>query len=60
MVDSAVANRLFDTKPNLTWEETIGKHIRRGYSGDALYREIINASQRNNADVNKALGILPK
>jgi hypothetical protein len=43
----------------MTWEQVVSKYAKR-YSGNALYQEIINASQRSNADVNKLLDVLPK
>jgi hypothetical protein len=31
------------TKQNFTWAEIVGEYIGRGFSGDALYEEIIKA-----------------
>jgi filamentous hemagglutinin len=45
--------------PNKTWEQLVMEYESRGFSGDALYEEIINASQRSNPMVNQELGIFP-
>lgn len=59
MIDQVEAQRLFGTRPNMTWEQIVEKYTNRGYSGDTLYQEIIKASQRSNAAVNNALGLNP-
>jgi filamentous hemagglutinin len=53
------ADALFGSNPNMTWEQVVEKYTNRGYSGDELYQEIINASQKSNAGVNSSLGIEP-
>ncbi len=60
MTNKAGAEGLFGSRPNMTWEQIVNKYARRGYSGDALYQEIIKASQRSNADVNNLLAVFPK
>ncbi|AHX12838.1 hemagglutinin [Dyella jiangningensis] len=58
MQDQDLANRLDLTKPNPTWVQTVQKYS-VDYSGDALWQQIINASQRSNDGVNGSLGIDP-
>lgn len=60
MSDRALADELFGTRPNLTWEQIVKKYTDKGFSGDSLYQEIIKAAQRSNDAVNKALNVLPK
>jgi len=57
MSNRNVAEQLFGTKPNMTWEQIIEKYSSQGLSGDALYQEIIKASQRSNSLVNQQFGI---
>ena len=59
MSDRIEANHLNATKPNQTWDQVVNKYSRRGFSGDALWREIINASTRSNSVVNESLGVFP-
>lgn len=58
MADREAAAVLDATRPNLTWEQTVAKYSDK-HKGDDLWNEIINASQRSNADVNKSLGVKP-
>ena len=60
MADRNAASELYKNSPNLTWEQTVEKYSQRGLSGDDLYQEIINASQRSNTGVNQRLGVTPK
>jgi filamentous hemagglutinin len=60
MSNSAGADELFGSKPNMTWENIIKKYSDQGYVGNAPYEEIIKASQRSNAAVNQNLGVFPK
>jgi filamentous hemagglutinin len=48
---------LYKTDPNLTWEQVVQKYSNKGFQGDALYQEIINAAQRSRTSVNQSLGI---
>lgn len=57
MADREKAADLYQNKPNLTWEQVKQKYENRGYSGDALYQQIIESSQRTNPDVNKSFGL---
>ncbi|MEW6342934.1 MAG: PAAR domain-containing protein [Pseudomonadota bacterium] len=58
MIDQDAADELRATRPNLTWDETVAKYS-GDYSGDDLWQQIINASQRSNKQVNQSLGITP-
>ncbi|MDL2274279.1 hypothetical protein LJC34_07060, partial [Oscillospiraceae bacterium OttesenSCG-928-G22] len=57
MENQAKAQGLFRDFPNMTWDEVIIEYSGRGFSGDALYREIIAAAQRSNPRVNSHLGV---
>ena len=50
MIDQDLATHLNATRPNLTWQQTVEK-----YGSD--WQKIIDASQRSNEAVNKALGV---
>jgi filamentous hemagglutinin len=56
MMDREEVARLDAEESNLTWEQVVQKYSSR-YSGDDLWREIINASQRSRVSVNKLLGV---
>ena len=56
MMDRTVANQLAIEQPHLTWDQTIGKYSSE-YSGQELWRQIINSSQRSNPAVNQSLGV---
>lgn len=43
--------------PNMTWEQVVQKYSEKGFQGDSLYQEIINAAQRSRTIVNESLGI---
>jgi hypothetical protein len=58
MMDQVTAAELNATRPNLTWEKTVEKYSPR-FADDELWNQIIGASQRSNANVNKALGVAP-
>ncbi len=60
MSDRVAAEKLFGTKPNMTWDQVVKKYTEQGFTGDALYQEIINAAQRSNPAVNQSLGVFPK
>ncbi len=57
MADRVEAESLAKTNPNLTWEQTVQKYSDKGFNGDELWQEIINASQRSRSSVNKSLGL---
>ncbi|WP_281814829.1 hypothetical protein [Vallitalea longa] len=57
MSNRELAQHLNKTRPNLTWEQVVDRYTRRGYSGEDLYNEIINSSQRTNKEVNKMFNI---
>jgi filamentous hemagglutinin len=60
MSNQQAAEELFSAKPNKTWEQLVREYESRGFSGNALYEEIIRASQRSNVEVNRNLGVFPK
>jgi hypothetical protein len=60
MYDRVAADRLFGTKPNMTWEQIVQKYTKKGLQGDSLYREIIKASQRSDHVVNEKFGMFKK
>ncbi len=57
MANRNAAEELMKTNPNLTWNDVIQKYTNKGYSGDELYKEIIEASTRSRQSVNKSLGL---
>ncbi|MBO8172918.1 MAG: hypothetical protein H0Z33_13645 [Bacillaceae bacterium] len=57
MADRKLAQKLMDTDPNLTWDDVVKKYSNKGYSGDELWQEIIEASTRSRPSVNKNLGL---
>ena len=57
MADRQAAEALNKSDPNMTWEEIVNKYISKGFSGDELYQEIINSSQRSRQSVNESLGL---
>ena len=57
MADRELAESLYKTDPNLTWEQLIQKQINKGYTGDDIYKAIIESSQRSRKSVNKSLGL---
>ena len=60
MSNCVKAAKLIGTKPNMTWEQVVKKYTNKGFTGDALYQEIIKAAQRSNPAINRLLGIFPK
>jgi len=54
MIDTNLAQNL---KPSSTWNEIVQRYVDRGFSGDALWQEIINSSMRTNPSVNAIFGI---
>jgi filamentous hemagglutinin len=59
MADREAAALLDVNNPNQTYEQIYNKYAGLGFEGDALFQEIINASQRSNPIVNELLGIVP-
>lgn len=57
MADRVSADRLIREEPNMTWEQMIETRKARGYSGDDIYRSILNISQKTRASVNKQYGL---
>ena len=60
MTNRDLANSLFGSRPNMTWDEVVQKYTDKGYGGDELYQEIIKAALRSNPSVNQYLGVFPK
>lgn len=44
MADKKLAESLYKTDPNRTWEEMIQKQLDKGLTGDDIYKEIIASS----------------
>ena len=57
MADRKLAESLYKTDPNRTWEEIVQRQIDKGLTGDDIYKEIIDSSQRSRKTVNKSLGL---
>ena len=57
MLDQQLAESLFRTDPNLTWDQIIQKQVAKGLSGDDIYREILESSQRSRTSVSQSLGL---
>jgi RHS repeat-associated protein len=57
MADRELAEKLMREEPNLAWEQVVQKAMNRGYSGDDIYRYIIDSSQRSRPSINKSLGL---
>lgn len=57
MADRKTAESLYITDPNKTWEEMLKRQIDKGLTGDDIYKEIIESSQRSRKSVNKSLGL---
>jgi filamentous hemagglutinin len=57
IADRDLAEKLLLEDPNLTWDQVIQKAVDKGYTGDEIYRYIIDSSQRSRPSVNKDLGL---
>lgn len=57
MADRKLAESLYKTDPNRTWEQMIQRQLDKGLTGDDIYKEIITSSQRSRKSVNKSLGL---
>ncbi|WMW03904.1 hypothetical protein [Pseudomonas entomophila] len=59
MLDQSEATTLNKTRANLTWSETVSKYSSTTCQDDCVWTTIIEAAQRSNQEVNKALGVTP-
>lgn len=57
MADRELAESLYATDSNLTWETMIQKQRNKGLAGDDIYKAIIESSQCSGTSVNQSLGI---
>ena len=57
MSDRGLAEALNRTDPHSTWGEIVNRYAGKGYSGDALWRAIIDSSARSRPSVNQSLGL---
>ena len=57
MADRNLAEVLNKTEKNLTWEQLVSKKMQEGFSGDELWKSIIESSQKSRASVNESLGL---
>ena len=55
--DRETAEKITRENPNLTWEEIYTKTEKKGYTGNDIYRKIIQSSQRSRSSVNQKLGL---
>ncbi|MCC6189677.1 MAG: hypothetical protein IT318_11630 [Anaerolineales bacterium] len=59
MADRDEAARLMREEANLSWDQIIARAQAKGFSGDDIWRYIIEASQRSRESVNKLMGLEP-
>ncbi len=59
MSNRALAEQLNANERNMTWDEIVQKYEGRGHTGDDVYREIIESSQRSRQSLNDRLGVDP-
>ena len=57
MEDRQLAELLYKTEPNITWEQIVQKQIDKGLVGDEIFKGIIESSQRSRESVNDLLGL---
>lgn len=57
MADRDAAAKLMREERNITWEQLVEKKRKEGFTGDDVYREIINSSQKSRKSVNDKLGL---
>lgn len=57
MSDRELAESLNITDPNRSWEQIVQRQIEKGFTGDDIYKEIIESAQRSRIEVNKSLGL---
>jgi DNA-binding transcriptional ArsR family regulator len=55
MADREEAARLDAEEPNMTWEQVVKKYKDQGYTGNKLYKKIIESSQKSRSSVNESL-----
>jgi RHS repeat-associated protein len=60
MADKSEAERLYKEEPNLTWEQVVKKYSDKGFTGDDLWKKIIEGSQKSRQSVNEKLNVNPK
>lgn len=60
MYDRRAAEALESGNPNATWDELVTKYQDLGFTGDRLFREIIEAAKRTRASVNAPFGLDPE
>lgn len=61
MADRKLAKELMQNEKNMTWEQVVEKYSEGGkVTGDALYKKIIEGSQKSRASVNESLGVEAK
>ena len=58
MSERQLAEALYATDPNLTWEQIVQKQIDKGLFGDDIYKAIIENSQRYRTSVNQSYQML--
>jgi hypothetical protein len=57
--DQSGAANLNQTEPNMTWDEVVKKYQDQGFTGDDLWRKIIEKSAASRASVDGMLGVDP-
>lgn len=57
MSNRRLAENFNRTEVNMTWLETVQHYKSKGLSGEALYKAIIEGSQRSRSSVNMLLGL---
>jgi hypothetical protein len=57
MSDRMTAEALITNLPNRSWDDIVASYTAKGFSGDALWNEIINASMRSNAKIDTLFGL---
>jgi hypothetical protein len=57
MKDTDIANFLNTKEPNKTWEQLVQEKIDKGFTGDAIYQEIISSSMKGRPTVDNVFKI---
>jgi ElaB/YqjD/DUF883 family membrane-anchored ribosome-binding protein len=57
MNDREAAQKLINDIPNASWDDLVAKYKATGYSGEALWQAIIDASTRSNKKIDSILGL---
>jgi hypothetical protein len=60
MSDRRAAEVLESGNPNATWDELVAICRDEGFTGEGIFREIIEKAKRSRAKINAALGLDPK